>query len=87
MLQGAVERLNRLWPDATIEVITERPDLLAEYCPTAMPLIPQGRQWFHHRHLFGRFSRFVTKQRDLKLKCQWPRAAQRLVDWKRISEK
>ena len=82
MLQVTVERLNRLWPDATIEVITDRPDLLAEYCPAAMPLISQGRQWFRSRHLFGRFSRFVTRQRELQFKCLWPQASRRLFDWK-----
>jgi len=41
MLQVAVVRLRRLWPTASIEVLTESPENLSKYCPGAMPL-PRG---------------------------------------------
>ena len=42
MLQAAVDRLRALWPEATIEVLTDSPFNLARYCPGAQPL---PRSW------------------------------------------
>ncbi len=39
MLQACVLRLRSLWPDATIEVITESAERLARYCPETTPVV------------------------------------------------
>lgn len=47
MLQVAVSRLKGLWPDALIEVITSRPDLLTKFFPEVRPLMsPDSFIWF-----------------------------------------
>ncbi len=47
MLQVTVSRLQSLWPDAVIEIFTNTPEKLAEFCPNTFPLSPNGRQlWF-----------------------------------------
>jgi polysaccharide pyruvyl transferase WcaK-like protein len=47
MLQVAIERLQDLWPEASIEVITDAPALLARYCPRVAPIPAAGRRiWF-----------------------------------------
>jgi polysaccharide pyruvyl transferase WcaK-like protein len=38
LLQTAVNRLNKFWPNATIEVLTDAPHLLKMYCPQAKPV-------------------------------------------------
>jgi len=54
MLQVAVARLRQLWPDAVIEVVTSRPDLLGAYCPHTRPIPAQGRKaWFEEKQLLG----------------------------------
>jgi polysaccharide pyruvyl transferase WcaK-like protein len=37
MLHVAISRLAALWPNASIQVFTSEPDLLVEFCPTAIP--------------------------------------------------
>ena len=56
MLQVAVNRLNDLWPDAVIQIITEDPvRLLMNYCPGAAPLLCEGRKkCLRRRHLISR---------------------------------
>jgi polysaccharide pyruvyl transferase WcaK-like protein len=44
MLQITVSRLQSLWPNAVIEILTKAPDKLAELCPNIFPLSPNGRQ-------------------------------------------
>jgi len=62
MLQIAVERLEELWPNAIIEVITNAPERLAKYCPRACALSPRGRsRWYKGGKLLGRFGRSVPK--------------------------
>jgi colanic acid/amylovoran biosynthesis protein len=47
MLQVTVSRLQSLWPDAVIEILTNAPEKLAELCPKTFPVSPNGRQlWF-----------------------------------------
>ena len=47
MLQVTVSRLQSLWPDAVIEILTNVPEKLAELCPKTFPVSPNGRQlWF-----------------------------------------
>ncbi len=52
MLQVAVQRLCRLWPDAHIQVITSDAALLNQYCPDAQALlIAQLSRWHQIRRL------------------------------------
>jgi colanic acid/amylovoran biosynthesis protein len=48
MLQMAITRLFDSWPEATIEVITNTPDLLNKYCPKASPLSNQA--WLNNNY-------------------------------------
>ena len=58
MMQVAVARLSELWPHATIEVVTSRPDLLQRYCPSVVPLAAEARgDWLSGRSLIGGFHR------------------------------
>jgi len=43
MLQSAVDRLHKLFPDARIEVLTDSAENLARFCPAATPLDNAGR--------------------------------------------
>jgi polysaccharide pyruvyl transferase WcaK-like protein len=52
MLQVAVRRLRTLWPQATINVITESAYLLRLYCPEAQPIVVAGR--------YGRLPGFIN---------------------------
>jgi len=47
MLQVTVSRLQSLWPDAVIKILTNAPEKLTELCPKTLSLSPNGRQlWF-----------------------------------------
>lgn len=47
MLQVAIRRLQSLWSDTSIQVVTSAPERLAEYFPNTIPLLPDGRNiWF-----------------------------------------
>ena len=47
MLAVTTERLQALWPEAEVGVLTNAPAKLAEYCPGTVPLPAYGRQlWF-----------------------------------------
>jgi polysaccharide pyruvyl transferase WcaK-like protein len=81
MLQVAVARLNRLWPNAVIEVVTSRADLLATYCPQAHPIHDQGRKtWFEYKKLLGgRLYRLCPSlihghmlKLDHEIRVRWP---------------
>lgn len=62
MLQVAVARLSRLWPQAVIEVITSAPEQLARHCPPARPLDASGRlSWHKSRRLFGPLHRISPR--------------------------
>jgi polysaccharide pyruvyl transferase WcaK-like protein len=61
MLQVAVARLLKLWPDARIEVLTDSPAALARYCPGAIPLSRIGcRSWVDDRIVLGRLHEFLS---------------------------
>lgn len=81
MLQVAVKRLNNLWPDALIEVVTNAPQLLAKYCPGACPISATGRYgWFRDRGLPS----FLTGKRRLikrwrQIRSRWPGLALALI--------
>lgn len=87
MLQVAVARLSTFWPDATIEVITDEPALLAKYCPKACPIPAQGRHiWFKDRNLLGALYRLVPRagskhlpQLAHQIRHHWPGLARQLI--------
>ena len=57
MLQVAIVRLQRLFPTACIEVLTDSAENLGRYCPGAKPLDNRGRaQWFANGVLLGKYS-------------------------------
>lgn len=53
MLTVAVSRLRRLWPDATIQVITNAPDLVTRHCGAVTTAPVRGRRLVLQEHLFG----------------------------------
>lgn len=62
MLQVGVRRLQRLWPSARIEVMTDSPANLALFCPGAIALPRAGRDmWISPDALIGGFSRRVPR--------------------------
>ena len=79
MMQIAVARLSELWPHAQIEIVTARPDLLARFCPAAVPIDVEARRaWLSGRSLIGRVRRrlpprasaFVHRlEEELWLRC------------------
>ncbi|MGE5221504.1 MAG: polysaccharide pyruvyl transferase family protein [Omnitrophica WOR_2 bacterium] len=42
LLQVAVDRIHGMWPQATMEVLTESPHILKLYCPGVKPVNPHG---------------------------------------------
>lgn len=55
MLQVAVRRLQRLWPSASIYVLTDSGDELQRFCPGATPLSRAGRdRWIGESFALGR---------------------------------
>lgn len=42
LMQVAIDRIQGMWPKATIEVLTESPHILKLYCPTVQPVDPNG---------------------------------------------
>ena len=67
MLQIAVERLVRLWPDAVIHVITDDPARLEACCPGVRPVDAAGRRlWFedaYFTHTLHRLAPEALSQR------------------------
>jgi len=64
MLQVCVERLRGLWPEASIGVLTEAPDRLAEHCPGVEPVPVSGQhEWFERRWEGGDFWPLVAGPR------------------------
>ena len=87
MLQVAVARLLRLWPTASIEVLTESPSNLARYCPGARPLPRAGCMcWVGDRVLLGRYHQLLPQWVSSLLSVwkrflgrQWPALLELLV--------
>ena len=49
MLQMAVERMSRFWPDASIHITTVAPNTLKIYFPEANPEDPdESHIWYHN---------------------------------------
>ena len=62
MLQVLVNRLSQLWPKATLQVLTDVPELLLKYCPNVEPVHSLGRRiWFQDGSLFGPFNRLLPE--------------------------
>ena len=60
MLQVAVRRLLRLWPSASIHVLTDSADGLRRYCPGAKPLSRAGRdRWIGDSFALGRLHEYL----------------------------
>jgi colanic acid/amylovoran biosynthesis protein len=62
MMQIAVERLNRLWPHASIQILSDTPDRLPAYAPNAQAMDSAGRQiWYRPGFLAGRLETYLPK--------------------------
>ncbi len=62
MLQVAVSRLRKLWPEASIEILTSDPDYLRLLCPGAIALCSDGRSnWFNNHNILGRLHKLFPK--------------------------
>ena len=60
MAQVCVERLQGLWPDAAIGVVTEAPDRLGRYCPGVEAVPASGQsEWFAGRWHGGAYWPFL----------------------------
>lgn len=60
LLQIALRRVGALWPEASLEVMTESPHLLRLYCPEAFPVSTwRGNDWSQNREAFERLHRLV----------------------------
>jgi polysaccharide pyruvyl transferase WcaK-like protein len=68
MLQVGVRRLRRLWPSATIEVLTDSPSNLARFCPDAEPLARAGRDiWVGDTAFLGFVDRLLPRAVSVRL--------------------
>lgn len=71
MLTAAIVRLAKLWPMATIQVLSDVPDLLPAFCPNVVPLDTKGRRiWFANDFLLGRFSNYLSRRVKMRVR-QW----------------
>lgn len=90
MLQVAYRRARCLWPQATIQVVTEAPQRLEEFCPGAVPLLaPQDRSALIRPNFLGRATAALSAAaRDRLLSAQeaiasrWPQPVLRLLSLK-----
>lgn len=87
MLQIAVERLARLWPEASIDVITDDPVRLRACCPQARPIDAFGRRlWFEDHYFTHTFHRLAPEsvsgraaELERRLRRRWPLVANRII--------
>lgn len=90
MLQVAVQRLRRLWPSATLSVLTDSGVDLARFCPEAKPLSRTGRdRWIGESFAFGRLHRSFPRGVAAALRGatdalerHQPGLLRTLVDWR-----
>jgi polysaccharide pyruvyl transferase WcaK-like protein len=90
MLQVAVARLRRWWPDALIEAVVDAPERLARYCPGVRPIPWRGyRRWLHENRMpigsrlysrvplvqAGRLSRL-----EMRMRHRWPALNRSLIE-------
>jgi len=68
MLQAGVTRLLRLWPSATIQVLTDCSEDLVVHCPEAKPVAHHGGEvWFGEGLPIGQLTRILPSSITLKL--------------------
>lgn len=62
MLYVAITRLSKLWPDASIQVLSDVPDELPTFCSDAIPLDTKGRQiWLENIFLSSRLGNYLPR--------------------------
>ena len=62
LLQVAASRLHQLWPDASIEVLSDAPHLLRLFCPNVYPVSPFGKdRWYENHVRYDQLHRLVPK--------------------------
>ena len=73
MLQVAVKRLQNLWPDAGVEVLTDSPADLARHCPGAQPISRAASMLLvGNRALLGRLHRSLPRwASNFTAACKW----------------
>lgn len=60
MLQSGLVRLRKNWPNASLNVLTDWPEILVRFCPEVVPIPAVGRNlWVGEDILLGRFETFV----------------------------
>ena len=82
MLEVAVTRLGALWPQASIQVFSDTPEIFPRYCPNVTPLPTTGRRaWFAPGPLARRLSSVLPGATRLErgLRRQWPALMRILV--------
>jgi polysaccharide pyruvyl transferase WcaK-like protein len=84
MMRVEVARLRSMWPNATIQVLTDAPDRVLRYCPSAQPLLASGRHvWVADGALLPgslyrslpRWAKNYYLVLERHLKCRWTAAA------------
>ncbi len=86
MLYAAVTRVAGLWPDASIQVLTDEPDQLLQYAPHVSPLSGAGRSAWHSERLLSKSRLWRSLHLDddrsarleRELRWHWPGAFIRL---------
>ena len=94
MLQAALTRLRRLWPQADVHIITIAPERLARYCPQAQPLSTSGRlPWLYPWNILGASHRLLPSSThqylqdfETYVRMTKPDLARRLVNF-RLSQR
>jgi polysaccharide pyruvyl transferase WcaK-like protein len=87
MLQVAVARLRELWPDSLIQVLTDAPERLRVFCPTAIPIPGIGqRQWYGNRRVVARMYRLlpspvarIVGAAEERLWLRWPALSEAVI--------
>ena len=88
MMRVEVARLRSMWPNATIQVLTDAPDRVLRYCPSARPLLASGRHvwvadgallpgWLYRRLPRGFKNHYLALERYLKRR--WTAAARLIL--------
>jgi colanic acid/amylovoran biosynthesis protein len=87
MMVVALDRMRNMWPDATIQVLTDDAERLIDYCPYVEPIAANGRHaWVKsgglhpgiYRRLPNQF-RLLSRMLQRTLQTSYPRIAKRLA--------
>jgi polysaccharide pyruvyl transferase WcaK-like protein len=87
MMLVALERMRNMWPDATIQVLTDDAERLIAYCPHVEPIAANGRHaWVEcgalHPGVYRRLPnqlRLLSRTLQRRLKSSYPRIAKQLA--------